>query len=316
MRNWLQAILYALERECAGRNLSLLVKQFEGTIEPYRSLGDAIGFIAFPIDGSFPAGSRELLTLLSALKKPLFIGEAAQPAADGLPCYRIDGGNETAGFVVGSALIRRGHRRICFFAVSRGHSWSALRLAGIRHAYVKSGVECDITEFYEEEHPIAPSPPSVEARRLQTIARAASRLRRALPLTTEREDALRRIDAFRRPAGGDVCSPKLYEKALKVPGVTAWIAANDFIATRHIAPALEKARIRMGRDLSVVAFDYTIEAFYEGIASYSFDMGELMTLLVNLMLYPGRGIDAVSPEKRRVEVPGHLVERASLSSPR
>jgi DNA-binding transcriptional regulator YhcF (GntR family)/DNA-binding LacI/PurR family transcriptional regulator len=316
MRNWLQTILYALERECAERNLALLVKQFEGDIEPYRPLSDAIGFIAFPIAGSLPAGTPELLELLSTFRKPLFIGEAAQSAAAGLPCYRIDGDNEAAGFIVGAALVRRGHRRIRFFAVSRDHAWSESRLAGIRRAYVKAGVESDITEFYEEDYPMAALPSKTEACRRRSIARAASLLRNALPLTTEREDALRRIEAFRQPVGGDVCSPRLYEEALMAPGVTAWIAANDFIATRHIVPALEKARICMGRDLSVVAFDYTIEAFYQGISSYSFDLGELMTLLVNLMLYPGRGLYGFGHTKRTIKVPGHLVERASLSTPR
>ena len=102
-----------------------------------------------------------------------------------------------------------------------------------------------------------------------------------LEYTSFREMLRRRIEAPRLQA--------LFERAADDPRPTAWVCNNDTVAVE----ALRFCRMRkvaVPQQVALLGFDDSLEAFVEGLSSYSFNpLGLMEAMLRSLLNYSHRG---------------------------
>jgi DNA-binding LacI/PurR family transcriptional regulator len=217
------------------------------------------------------------------------------------------GPGSASGKVVGHYLARLGHRRVAYLAWTPLGAWSQARLAGLNQAFEACGHTdgvrlmdlgpvvdpgLDLSPYFA--HHIAPVglPPG----RRKVAIRAIRRLEPDLWHSVEQET--RRARLHRR-----------LEQLLTDRKVTAWVASGDQLALNCLEHLTER-KVQVPRQLSLVGFDDTPEALYNGLTSYSFNPKAVVRTLVDLVL--------TSPARLRregrvepVEVPGFVSERGS-----
>ena len=98
----------------------------------------------------------------------------------------------------------------------------------------------------------------------------------------------------------------LFEQAIAMPAITAWVTANDAIAVC----ALEFLRVRgvdvPGR-ISLISFDDSVSAMTRRITSYNFNLPGIVSAAFRHVLRSNHQTQA--PRSRTVEIPGTIVER-------
>jgi DNA-binding LacI/PurR family transcriptional regulator len=102
----------------------------------------------------------------------------------------------------------------------------------------------------------------------------------------------------------------LFEKALSDRSITAWVCSSDPQALM----ALEFVRARgktVPKDISVMGFDDTTDAYNNGLTSYNFDIGQAAYRMLNFILDPR----TESRGPTVVEIPGMVVERETTGVP-
>jgi len=105
----------------------------------------------------------------------------------------------------------------------------------------------------------------------------------------------------------------LFKNALKDTGITAWLLANDYAATLAI-DYLKEQKVKIPEDISIIAFDNTIEAMEYQLTSYDFNNNGIVNLMLRYILAPS---SLPTQELNRVkEVDGMLVERLSAANAR
>ncbi|MFN8094724.1 MAG: substrate-binding domain-containing protein [Vicinamibacteria bacterium] len=222
--------------------------------------------------------------------------------------------SERAGREVADALLALGHRRIGFFSAYGGADWSARREAGVRHVFRAAGRVAAVEGF------VVPRFPDDVAQREDLLGRTAYRAfaRRGGAL-------LEALDPGSRPGvapalflppllAAQVAGAlrPLFERASRDRSLTAWVGANDLVALAALR-FLESRGRRVPHDVAVVGFDDSLEALRAGLASYDFNLPALASALVEHVVSwrtrAGRDRGAV------IEIPGALVDRASLGAP-
>lgn len=95
----------------------------------------------------------------------------------------------------------------------------------------------------------------------------------------------------------------LFKKAASISNVTAWVCANDFMATM----AIDFIKRNMDKKIALVGFDDTFLAFRNGLTSYNFNIQSLVQLMLAHILNPSVDV----PAKRLIpfEIEGLLVVR-------
>jgi hypothetical protein len=82
----------------------------------------------------------------------------------------------------------------------------------------------------------------------------------------------------------------LFEKALEIEGVTAWVCANDTTAVKALA-FLKESKIAVPDSIAVISFDDTPDAVESRLTSYNFNMRALFDGIFDFLTgvpLPGR----------------------------
>jgi len=105
----------------------------------------------------------------------------------------------------------------------------------------------------------------------------------------------------------------LFEKALALGPVTAWVCANDGIAI-HALRFLRMRRVAVPEYVSVIGFDNIGDSSYNNLSSYDFDVPAVALKMLDHVLRPDSSLH--SPGLRIVNTPGMVIPRASTAAPR
>jgi DNA-binding LacI/PurR family transcriptional regulator/DNA-binding transcriptional regulator YhcF (GntR family) len=105
----------------------------------------------------------------------------------------------------------------------------------------------------------------------------------------------------------------LCEKALRDKGITAWIMGNDFAATLALDYLKEK-NVRVPQDISIIAFDNTLDAMEYQLTSYDFNNNGIVSMMLRYILTPST--IPVNQRGKFLEVEGTIVVRRSTAPAR
>jgi len=104
-----------------------------------------------------------------------------------------------------------------------------------------------------------------------------------------------------------------FERALHLPGVTAWVCANDATAIAAL-DFLRERKIDVPGQISLVGFDDAPEAQNAGLTSYVFRADLLAHRVSEWLAHPLPS--GVLQRRRAMEVPGEPVLRGTVAVPR
>ena len=315
----------ALEDACRDRRLRLVARSVQdhladarrGPLPPF-----VVGYVVRNLDLAPPL-ARAVLTGLSRTGRPVALVDEVGLASGAPWALRSSlvrtfaiAHSERAGREVGERLIELGHRRVAVLSPFGEAGWSGNRLRGVVHAFRAAGLDGALvlaTPALCDDDALRRA--VARTRGYRALARATERLRVALdPGRTPDEARIPRGLAFRTFTSDAVAGQArpLFERALAEPGVSAWVGVNDAVALAALR-FLPAARRRVPEDVSVVGFDNAIDALRAGLASYDFNVSALADALVEHVVgWRSRGGRDLAPV---VEIPGTLVERASLDVP-
>jgi DNA-binding GntR family transcriptional regulator len=219
-----------------------------------------------------------------------------------------------AGRTVGLYLLRLGHCRVrCFSAVQR-QDWTSERIAGIRRAYADAGmgdavraISADIPDVNPDAAEGTWAQPVVELSRSTLSAMAAvlslqprETTRNALPnmlvnLSWQELLLSRLVRAF--------------DDTLADRRTTAWVGLDDNIASLCLN-YLHGKRVDVPREISVVGFDDSAQAMFNGLSSYSFNGAAAMHAMVDYLVAPRQSGARVATDTV-ISVSGFVHERGS-----
>ncbi len=212
-------------------------------------------------------------------------------------------------------LLRYGHRHFAFISPYPFAFWSGMRREAIQEELDKANIGDNLTviesDIGEEVSRLFPSGSGKEVHRyaMETLKRfppvvqgAYARNNNAgswsMHITSEAVDRLLQVRL---------------EPLYRRPEITAWIAVNDQCAAIASQGLRDNGR-HMPADLSLASFDNTPAAQDLRIASYDFNASGCVSAVLNFLT---SSIDSRKTfPTERIEIPGTLVERASLGPAR
>jgi DNA-binding GntR family transcriptional regulator len=214
----------------------------------------------------------------------------------GSPLFRIFpvGTSLLPGKIMGRYLLGLGHRSIAYISPYEKASWSIMRLAGLREVFERAGNGGGIKEC------IAYIEPGGEEG--HTIAAGGIRSRKP-----DREQVLREQFDYNKKIFRRHCA-NMFSRALSDKSITAWVAANDWVALKAIE-FLRKKHIRMPEQISLVSFDDSQSAIAYKLTSYNLNVLSIVNAALSHILDY-----SVRPKKKGpdcVEIEGIIVERES-----
>jgi DNA-binding LacI/PurR family transcriptional regulator len=102
-----------------------------------------------------------------------------------------------------------------------------------------------------------------------------------------------------------------HEKALKIPDISAWVTSEDQLAVVGALPFLKAKGIKIPEEISIVAFNDSIDAAFNDLTSYSFDIQSMAYRMLRLIYNPPASQKGAE-ENQVVLVAGELVRRDSV----
>lgn len=252
------------------------------------------------------------LSALNGLSIPVAIWDERSNEEDRPEFPRVrwfrSGLSEKAGSVVGRHLVDQRHRHIGWISPFQGSLWSTRRQIGLAKACAQAVPAVALHSFVLADRwaPEQYTPDPEVARSLMEplVALTPGALRSSLEAVVESGQALLRDRELLLAMDG------LFEKALRTPGLTAWVCANDDVA-RIAWNWLDDRGVAVGRDLALVGFDNTMAAQTAGLTSMSFLEDDLASGMVSYLLDPGHW-----RSNGVVSLVGSLVVRGSSGVPR
>jgi DNA-binding LacI/PurR family transcriptional regulator/DNA-binding FadR family transcriptional regulator len=298
--------LQSFEMICAFNNvrLKILKSTTDGRIDN-RSLAsvtdhpdDILGFMVFTL-------AKEQYPFFHALQatgKPVAVldegsGEVKLPFL-GSGKFRIfqAGMSGQCGSTAAYYLKDHGHKHIAYLSIFHDMPFSQVRLQGIFDVVDQFGEEYSITPFCNAtQHSY-----SVPSEKMKEILKQEKReYYPSIGYSSNRYLLKKPVD-------------ELCEKALRNKRITAWIAANDFLAFNAI-DYLGKRGIRVPGDLSIIGFDDTLEAVNYHLTTYNFNSHALMHGMFNFLIDNQRP-GAVRKQSEVDAYDGYIVERETVGN--
>jgi DNA-binding LacI/PurR family transcriptional regulator len=105
----------------------------------------------------------------------------------------------------------------------------------------------------------------------------------------------------------------LFERALAFPAITAWVCANDGMASSALDYLRQKG-IAVPQRISIIGFDDELAAALDNkMTSFNFNRHECVKRMIDYVLHPG--LSARSRASNVTEVEGFIVERQTTGRP-
>lgn len=216
------------------------------------------------------------------------------------------------GTIVGRYLYRLGHRRMAWFSPLQGEQWSMGREAGLRRAMERSSEGAGAVQGFGFGLTAADQR---DWYRGGMVRRALNSLETMFDHPRFRRDpmALRTLDFVRdlREGHVDTVGRRLdaeFARALSDASITAWVCVSDGVAIRALS-WLQQQGVDVPGRVSVVGFDDSIEAFFEGLTSYNFNVPAVTRAMLNHVLSPARPVGL--GQGRAVSARGYVNVRSS-----
>jgi len=322
-RTTTEQFLNYFERQCTQRNVRLErltladMVRFGGHRDDLRQ-----GFVVW-ITGSMQASMKSLFERLARTGKPVAaycqleadFDELADVHPDKVKIFTND--NKAAGRTIGNALLHAGHKRICFI-MEKPWPWAQQRFEGVRSAFTEAGNHGNVLLIQGNPLAHAPGKDSHAWRSADSNKQSAGRL-------IAHADNAHVEEGFRKRLRQRIAElsygPGLYcvlesslRKALTLRDVTAWVAADDYIALHAALPFLQSRNARIPRDLSVISFNDQFESGAAGLSSFHFDMVGMAMRMLTFLLYPSleRRLHPGRDACRIEGIGGFIVDRGSI----
>ncbi len=207
-----------------------------------------------------------------------------------------------SGAAMGRFLVERGHRRVAYINPAHAATWSLRRLAGLRGTYAQAGYPDAVHEFVTGHVSGVPQ----HTYQTEALLKGATPvLRRAV-----RGLAMRITEELGKDAMSAHVAP-LLDQTLHEPGLTAWVAANDYVAVQCLR-FLQQHRVDVPAELSVVGFDDTLDAFLWKLTSYNHNFEAVIHAMLAHVLDP-RLAPAPTETVEPVELAGFIDERETVA---
>jgi DNA-binding LacI/PurR family transcriptional regulator/DNA-binding transcriptional regulator YhcF (GntR family) len=312
---------HQMEKDCNAANITFVHWGLhpENHEEFYRLLKSGRNFIGYVVWSNRlgPDEARELVETISKSGKPVAIideqvdfvlPESLRDEAH-IRIFSIAG--RSAGRQVVRLLFNLGHRHIAYVSPFHKHPWSVYRLAGMTETARDVGFDSAVSALTVDSFD-AESAPLGDAlkEKIASLTREFDPLiirqtERFVPIVNGIHDFTR--DVFFIEATRQRVWP-LLEQVLARHPVTAWIGANDNIATLAI-DYLRREGKRIPRDMAVVGFDDSHLAYEYDMTSYNFDFSGIGRKAFTFIIHPAHRY--FQQGGQRIECEGIIVERAS-----
>ncbi len=325
-----------LESECIQSKISLDIIVYykesdrlkfihSATGKPYRLDNENILGILY-IVANLQVDPHEILKELSRLEKPVAVLDVIGcfeevPSAAG--SRRLQFFTTTASTLpaktVSQYLLGLKHTRIAFISPFHRAPWSKIRCHSCESIYHDAGFAQGVHTFALDRYAFQWDYLQAPGKRDQLrslVSQYAQGKDRARLGASEKYGTLQYgISKYLTDwncACGEIYSSMrpIFDKALRDTGITAWVMANDFAATLAIDYLKEKS-MRAPEDVSIIAFDNTLDAMEYQITTYDFNNNGIVTMMLRYVLAPST-IPA-SQRGKFIEVEGRIVVRRSAS---
>ncbi len=220
-------------------------------------------------------------------------------------------GGSVAGDIVADFLLRLGHRNVGVINPHREARFTTRRIAGIREAFARAGgcrvvaVDADADEWHDE---------AMRDAVFRTFRRQAEHyLRLTTPAYEDDGGVFSRVIDLHM--GGQFLKRHLvqhFERLLKDSSITAWVCVTDVVGLIALT-YLRGMGIRVPEQLSVIAFDNTVDSFGQGLTSYDFNVPAIVHRMIEHVIEPRRTRDRPEPV---LEIPGVVMSRMSTGPAR
>jgi len=214
-----------------------------------------------------------------------------------------------AGEMLGSLLLKLGHRRVAYVSTHFGTLWSRGNAEGLRRAFSAAGAGHSVS-FVTHDHPPDDSPSATVAASLGAEATRLGRLHSRFGNKLLHSLFRRTVESATKQAYRSWLfaegMEKLFSRALKDRGVSAWVCANDSEAIQAL-DFLKRHGIAVPRTLSVAGISNTIDAVRFSLTSCGDDFATIFRAMADYVVRPG----AVSRDAKVRPITGFIVERGS-----
>jgi len=327
LRTWVYPLINAMENECSRRNLRFVLKGFSDDLASFEKMPDLLGSAVW-LAPDYPEAARQIALARALLshKRPVFLFDGDQQhvyrgALESRDLFFWGDLGFASGYEVGRFLISRGHRNICYFAHSPDMQWSEDHLQGLRSAFGAAGYADAITPLYSRASQSAPAEPPLGplSKNTESQLRYLERQRRLLEAkfgpSPRRESIMIEMREWQGEIAGvwrrfDVNC----EKALAIEGVTAWVAAEDWIATKALMPFLARRHMMVPRDISLIGFNNTLESLSCGLTTYEFNAVAAGMAAIDLFVFPENRRPHVDKSNNIFHIMGYIVDRGSVGT--
>jgi len=322
-----EQFLNYLEQQCAYRNVRVERAVVDSASSAaFKSSPETVGHIVWRTR-SIESFMEPILANAARLGKPTAVYDRTSENLEGFSTPKSKGicilqkDELGAGRTVGNALLRLGHRRICFVAEKLWYQTSQ-RYKGLVSAFAGAGYPNAVNLVLGD--PNAPPPPTSSqdwssANRnfwfvqnlIELVGNSGidsgftGRLQRSLEENAYGQSVYCVLDGPMRSALDD-------------GSATAWIAADGFVGVYAILPFLRSQHVDVPGRLSVVGLSDQYESAYTGLSSYHFDMNGAAMRTLTWMLYPSldRRFRPGNVETAPRGIDGFILDRGSIGGPR
>jgi DNA-binding LacI/PurR family transcriptional regulator len=258
-----------------------------------------------------------------------------------------------AGQCVARALLALGHKRIAFITHYQDQLWVIRRFEGLRAEYAKAGLLDGVFQYSTRIDLVFLMQkilPTLSARSRSLPAELSRAIKKSgFPLDETPDLAgyftahkaliqslhasavaiaaapAPRIDPWIRKVvlsrGEEAMLTSilrflmgyLFEKASAEASVTAWVGTNDEAAT-SILGQLRRERSSVPRNISVIGFDNSPLAFEMGLASYDFNLPNIVRQMLTFIAHPL--VTTGFAKQMYIEIPGFIIPRSSTAKAR
>lgn len=278
-----------------------------------------VGYMVFTRGLTHPA-PNEVASRLTRFGLPVAVldetGERPLPGKQGraLRVFSISNSSECGG-IAGRYLLSLGHRRVAYIGAAQNNAWSRNRLAGLCDTYGEAGDDTAVRAVTLDQVRMPSRPRDLHAdvgKALARLVTAGTRRAgdfRSMVGHTLSRSSWRIANDVRREVMRSQIRP-LFEQALRCSETTAWVAANDEVGVEALSFLREHGR-RVPRDISVIGFDDSLEAFLAELTSYNHNEHAVLHAMLDYVLDPRRNRALSAQRSSPVEIEGFVNERGS-----